>query len=81
MLPWELICCYFRRLRYESTKHITIKSTFEDFAVTNSVMQKTSIAHPHITLETVTEAAVEAEVAVKILLKQKKVLLKMLCRC
>ena len=21
MLPWELICCYFRRLRYESTKH------------------------------------------------------------
>ena len=44
-------------------------------------MQKTSIAHPHITLETVTEAAVEAEVAVKILLKQKKVLLKMLCRC
>jgi hypothetical protein len=44
-------------------------------------MQKTSIAHPHITLETVTEAAVEAEVAVKTLLKQKKVLLKMLCRC
>ena len=44
-------------------------------------MQKTSIAHPHITLETVTGAAVEAEVAVKTLLKQKKVLLKMLCRC